>query len=392
MTPAARVAGAIDVLGQWQSADRPLDSVLTIWARRNRYAGSTDRRAIADLCYDALRRWRSAAWVAGLGEGPRASLIGCLRLDGADPHTVFTGERHAPSPLAPHECVPRALDEAPEAVAFDLQDWMLPEFAGVPRPALAMLRQRAPVDLRVNLLKTDREAARAALASEGVEAVPGPLSPTALRVTDGRRRLAASRALAEGLIEPMDAASQAIADYAAAAPGETVLDFCAGAGGKTLALAAAMGNRGRLLAHDVEEDRLARLGPRAERAGAEFEVLPPGAGRRAKAVADLTLVDAPCSGSGTWRRDPEAKWRLDPHRLAELIALQGQILAEAAHTVRLGGRLVYVTCSLFNRENAVRVDRFLAEHSDFAAEGRPLDLTPLDGGDGFFAARMRRLC
>lgn len=390
MTPSARVAAAIDVLERWRQSGSGLDRLLSAWGRDSRYAGAKDRRAVADLCYDALRRWRSAAWAAGLPEGARAALIGILRLDGVDPEELFTGERHAPSRLTSGERMPRSLADAPRAVRLDIPDWLQPELEGVPDRALLALRERAPVDLRVNLLKTDRNRALERLSVEGIEAVPGPLSPTCLRVAPGTRGVTGTEAFREGLVELQDAASQAVADFAGARPGETVLDFCAGGGGKSLAMAAAMGGHGRIAAHDAAPERLKQLPPRAERAGARVDMLPPDGWRELKGQADLTLVDAPCSGSGAWRRNPDAKWRLDPELLANLLATQAGILDDAALTVRPGGRLVYATCSLLPRENGFQVERFLARHAEFFREAAPLALSPLDGGDGFFAARLRR--
>ena len=390
MRSAARVAAAIDVLARWQAGDAGLDRILTTWGRENRYAGAKDRRAIADLAYDALRRWRSAAWVAGLAEAPRAALIGTCRLDGPPPETIFTGERHAPASLAPEERDFRSLDDAPRMVRLDLPDWLTAELDGVSDEALLRLRERAPVDLRVNLLKGGLGQARERLAAEGVEAAPGPLSPTCLRVAGASRPISTSHAYADGLVELQDAASQAVADHAAARPGEAVLDFCAGGGGKTLALAAAMRGTGRLVAHDIAPARLRQLRPRAERAGVQVELMPPGGFTAMAAQTDLTFVDAPCSGSGAWRRNPDAKWRLHPGRLDELVELQQRILQQAATTVRPGGRLVYSTCSLLPRENGAQIRRFLAAHPDFEAAGPPLVLTPLDGGDGFFSARLKR--
>lgn len=385
MTPAARVAAAIGVLEEWRGGGVPLDRVLASWGRSNRYAGSGDRRAIADLVYDACRCWRSAAWAAGMPEGPRAALIGLCRLDGLDPDSLFTGERHAPPRLGAEERSPRVLDEAPEAVHLDIADWMLPRLGHVPREALLLMRERAPLDLRVNTLRSTREDAIARLAEDGIAAVPAPLSPTAIRVTDGARRVAGSRAYADGVVEVMDAASQAVADLCNAQPGETVIDWCAGAGGKTLALAASMQNRGRLIAHDADPRRLAQLTPRARRAGALVEIAD-----GAMPLADVVLVDAPCSGSGTWRRNPETKWRLTEEDLAAFAARQQAILNAAAAHVRPDGRLVYATCSLFTEENGAVIASFLSERPEFAAAGAALTLTPCDGGDGFFSTVLIR--
>ncbi|HUF88126.1 MAG TPA: RsmB/NOP family class I SAM-dependent RNA methyltransferase [Thermohalobaculum sp.] len=401
MTPAARIQAAIDIVDRWRSAAQGLDQIVASWGRENRYAGSGDRRAIADLVYDAVRRLRSAAWVAGAEDtdhapaAGRAVLLGSLVLDGLDRTALaalFSGEGYAPAPLAAAETarLGRPLDAAPRPVRLDFPNWLAPHLAPLPDDALAPMRERAAVFLRVNLLRADREAAIAALAGEGIGAEPGPLAPACLRVLSGARHVAQSRALREGLVEVQDAASQAAADYARARPGETVLDYCAGAGGKTLALAAAMRGAGRMHAHDIAPQRLEHLVERARRAGVEVRLhgadeLQPLAGR-----CDLVFVDAPCSGSGTWRRQPDAKWRLSPQTLAAHTQSQDAILAAAAAAVRPGGRLVYATCSMLALENEHRMRRFLAAHPAFRPGRQPLRLTPIDGGDGFFACELVR--
>jgi 16S rRNA (cytosine967-C5)-methyltransferase len=397
VTPAARIQAAIGIIDRWNAGPEALDHVLARWGRENRYAGSADRRAIADLVYDAVRRLRSAAWTAGAPDdfSGRNVLIGSLLLDGLDRGALaalFSGAPHAPAPLTEAEAarLGRPLADAPRPVRLDFPDWLAPHLEAVPDAALARMRERAPVFLRVNLLRAGPEAALLALAGDGIAAEPGPLSPTCLRVVGGARLLARSRAFREGLVEPQDAASQAVVDYARPRPGETVLDYCAGAGGKTLALAAAMRGQGTLHAHDIDPARLARLAGRARRAGVSPILHPPGATAGLAGSCDLVLVDAPCSGAGTWARHPDAKWRLAPAALATHTARQDAILDAASRAVRPGGRLVYATCSLLAAENGDRVRAFLARQPEFRA-GRPaLALTPLDGGDGFFAAELLR--
>jgi 16S rRNA (cytosine967-C5)-methyltransferase len=272
----------------------------------------------------------------------------------------------------------------PDPVRLDYPDWLdgpLRDSLGTAfEPAMRALRHRAPVDLRVNALKADRETARAMLAGDGIAAEPLDLLPTALRAPTGAP-VARSRAYREGVVELQDAASQAAAAMATAGPGDTVLDFCAGGGGKTLALAAQMGGHGRLLAHDATPARMRDLPARAARAGATGESA--AAHTRAALVGrcDVVFVDAPCSGSGSWRRDPGGKWRLTPERLRALPALQADILREAARYCRPGGRLIYATCSMLQSE----------ADAGTAAMGRPpqeaLRLTPADGHDGFYCAR-----
>ena len=390
MTPGARVQAAIDVMDRWLQGDQRLDRLLHAWGRGARYAGSGDRRAVGDLCYGALRRMRSAQWVAGVAEtsSGRDLLCGALILDGQDPAALFTGAGHAPSPLTAQEQEGRDLETAPRGVRLDVPDWMVPLLDDIDGAVLDTMRGRAPVDLRVNLLKTDRQAAQRTLAEEGIETDPLEISGTALRITEGARKLRASRAYKDGLVELQDAASQAAADLADARPGETVLDLCAGAGGKTLALAASMGGSGRLLAHDLFPERMADLTERARRAGASVEVIGPDDLEGLSGTCDLVFIDAPCSGSGTWRRDPEAKWRLTSDRLDELQSIQTELLERAKPLVSPRGRLLYATCSLFPGENHKQVDRFVKLHRDWRLDG-VLHADPTTGGDGFFAARLK---
>ncbi len=388
VTPPARLAAAIEVLDAILRGDGPPERVLAEWGRAHRFAGSKDRAAIADRVYDGLRRRRSLAWRAGWAEGredARAVLIGAVAAEGGDPAALFDGSRHGPAPLtgAERAALAAAPPPPPDAVRLDLPDWLAPlmrDSLGADfEPAALALRERAPVDLRVNLLRGDRAAARAVLAAEGIDTAPGPHADTCLRAAPGAR-VAASEAYRSGLVELQDAASQAVADFAAARPGETVLDFCAGAGGKALALAAAMGGAGRVLAHDAAPGRMRDLPARAARAGARIETAPTAGLAALAGGCDLVFVDAPCSGSGAWRRDPAAKWRLDAARLGALGALQAGILAQAARCVRPGGRLAFATCSVLAVENAQ------APPGRRPEEARRLRLTPADGADGFFCA------
>lgn len=394
MTPAARLAAAAEILED-VLAGVPADRTLADWGRRNRYAGAKDRAAIADLVHEALRRRRSLLWAAGVPPAPDSGRALLLALAAErDALGLLTGEGHAPAPPSAAEAAALALARpAPEAVALDWPDWLMaearrslgPDLA----PVLAALRHRAPVDLRVNLLRTTRAEAAAALAAAGVPTEPLAAEPAALRVTQGARRLREAPPFRDGRVELQDLASQRVARFAGAAPGERVLDFCAGGGGKTLALAMHMGGRGELLAHDAAPHRMAELARRAARAGIRVTLLPPDRPGAPPLGADLVLVDAPCSGSGAWRRNPDAKWHLTPDRLAALRAQQAAILDRAAVHVRPGGRLVYATCSLLEAENGAQADAFLARQPAFRAEAR-LRLLPPGDGDGFFAFRARR--
>ncbi|MHA1529094.1 MAG: RsmB/NOP family class I SAM-dependent RNA methyltransferase [Alphaproteobacteria bacterium] len=397
MTPGARVQAAIQITDRWASGDEALDRVLTAWGRANRYAGSGDRRAVADLVYGTVRRLRSAAWAAGVASSPtgRDLVLGSLTLDGIGGEALarlFTGAGHAPAPLTGAETarLGRPLDAAPRPIRLDLPEWLSTQLDPIPDAALEPTRRRAPLFLRVNLLRGDRETAIAALAADRIVAEPGPLSPTCLKVISGAHTVARASAYRDGLVEIQDAASQAAADYARALPGDTVLDYCAGAGGKTLALAAAMAGQGQLHAHDIAPPRLEQLEERARRAGVRVTLHQPGRTGPLAGRCDLVLVDAPCSGSGAWRRNPDAKWRLTADHLAAYAETQDTILAAAAAAVRPGGRLVYVTCSLLGVENGERAVKFLATQANFRAGRAPLALTPLDGGDGFFAGEFHR--
>lgn len=383
MTPEARVAAAIDLIDLWLGG-ADAEQALTGWARRNRYAGAKDRAAIRDHVFEAIRCRRSFAALGGAETG-RGLMIGALRAAGRDPADVFTGQGYAPAPLTPGEGEARAMTEAerldcPDWLVAPLKDALAADFA----PVMKALRHRAPVFLRVNLARTDCAKAQAVLASEGIETAPHPLSPTALEVTEGARRVAQSRAYKAGLVELQDVASQAVVDLLPVERGMRVLDYCAGGGGKSLALAA----RGAVVsAHDSAPRRMADLPARAARAGVGIGRLAPGA---ARGNYDLVFADAPCSGSGAWRRAPQGKWALTPERLNELCRIQARILDEIVPLVAMGGGLAYATCSLLRNENQAQIAAFHARHSGWKTVAER-QFTPLDGGDGFFVAHLTRL-
>ncbi len=311
-------------------------------------------------------------------------------LSGADPETVFTGARHAPHPLTEAESRSRRLTDAPLAVRLDLPDWLVPSFDAYPDEVPLAFRDRAPLDLRVNLLKSDRAQAIVALFSDGVSAEPLALSDTALRVIDGARKVAQSAAYKDGLVEIQDAASQAVIDLIEPRPGETVLDLCAGAGGKTLAIAARMNGSGRFLAHDISPARMVELEPRADRAGVDVDHVATSALDDVKGTIDLVMVDAPCSGSGAWRRNPDAKWRLTQDDLDRLQAVQEALIDQAVDLCGPEGRIAYMTCSLLATENGDQIVGAQRRHPDWGAT-HMRQITPLDGGDGFFCALLARL-
>ncbi|EAQ03285.1 possible NOL1/NOP2/sun family protein [Pseudooceanicola batsensis HTCC2597] len=390
MTPEARIATAADLLDVILAGD-PAERALTDWARRNRYAGSRDRAAIRDHVYDALRCRRSFALLGG-GETGRGLMLGYLLSEGRDPRDVFTGQGYGPAPLTGAEAAAlaetpaEALRAAPRPVACDMPDWLWPQLetslGDRTETIAAILRRRAPVFLRVNLRKTDRAAARAALAAEEIVTRPHALAETALEVTDGARRVAMSRAYDEGLVELQDAASQAVAAALPLREGLSVLDYCAGGGGKTLAIAGRID--GTFTAHDADAGRMADLPERARRAGIAVTLTD-----RPRGPFDLVLCDVPCSGSGAWRRSPSGKWALSQETLDRLNATQLDILKRAAGLVAPGGTLAYVTCSLLRAENQERVAAFRATDPGWriAAERQFL---PDEGGDGFYLACLSR--
>ncbi len=429
MIPAARVAAAIEILEDIEARHRPAADALKDWGLSHRFAGSKDRAAIATLLFDALRRRASSAYVMG-DETPRAIMLGALRLAcGMSVEEIAglcTGQAHAPSPLLEAELARLSASDlagAPIHVAGDFPAWLEPSFLAVFGEAAVAetraLAARAPLDLRVNTLKATREKALASLSH--LQPQPTPLSPLGLRLPltpDGRgAALAAEPAYVKGLVEIQDEASQLAALLGAAKPGEQVLDLCAGAGGKTLALAAAMQNKGQIYASDADGRRLMPIYARLERAGARNVQVRPqrqGADQLAdlEGRCDLVVIDAPCTGTGTWRRNPDAKWRVRPGALEQRIADQDRTLEQAARFAKPGGRMLYVTCSVLREENEDRLAAFLAAHpefqsvpaqdmaaraelprlADFASRfGAGLRLTPLTSEtDGFFVAMLLR--
>ena len=384
MTPAARLSAAIEVLADVEARRRPAADALKDWGLAHRFAGSGDRAAIAGLLYDGLRRKASAAFVMGEAT-PRAVLIGMLllerKLDVAAIARLADGGRFAPPPLSDAERArldAASLDGAPPWVAGDYPEWLDPQFAqtfGDERAEeAAALASRAPLDLRVNTLKATREEAIEALAD--LSPAPARWSPHGLRIVlaaDARSpAVHAEPAFIKGLIEIQDEGSQLAALLADARPGQQVIDLCAGAGGKTLALAAAMDNKGQLYATDDDKRRLAPIHARLERADVRnVQVRTP---RGASDVladlaghADLVLIDAPCTGTGSWRRNPDAKWRVRPGALEQRAKDQAGLLDRAAVLVKPGGRIVYVTCSVLAAENGDQVRAFLARHPAFSA-------------------------
>ena len=386
MTPGARIQAAIELLDRIEAGDAA-EKALTSWGRRSRYAGSGDRAAVRDHVFQALRCYRSYACLGGAQTG-RGRMIGALRAAGLDPAEVFTGAGHAPAPLTDTEF---AAGTGPVgADAFDLNDWVLDEFrtslGGSAEAAAMALRTRAPVMVRVDLRRGTREDAIEFLAEDDISSATHPIATTALCITENARRLARSQAYLDGVIELQDGSGQAAMEAIDLDGAQSILDYCAGGGGKALALAAR--SDAQIYVHDVDPSRMQDIPVRAARAGVKITSLATSA-LPGKAPYDIVLCDAPCSGSGTWRRTPEAKWRLTRERLTALTQLQSQILPDAAALVAPGGQLVYATCSLLSAENEDRVDAFLNAVPGWKlVETRRFDVT--DGGDGFFMAQMAR--
>lgn len=421
MTPAARLQAAIEILDGLNATAIPADRFIRDWFRTRRYAGSKDRAAVAERVFSVLRHRASLAWRMK-SETSRSLVLGSLVADGtalAEIDALFRGEGYGPQPLSGDERAALASepqDMPPLSVRCEFPAFLESELArgfGVDlRDEMQAMLARAPVDLRVNALKATRDDVLAILRGDGFDAAPAPYAPFGIRIPtrEGLAQLRRHGAFERGLFEFQDEAAQIAAALCAAKPGETILDLAAGAGGKALALAADMRNRGRIVACDIDAGRLMQIAPRAARAGVTIIQTHPADIAPPDGSFDAVFVDAPCSGSGTWRRQPEQKWRLTPSRLAELTALQDRLLAQAASCLRRGGRLIYATCSVLPCENDDRIAQFLSGNSGFAVQsasacwraigqdsappgmGEFFRATPhKTGTDGFFAAILQRM-
>jgi 16S rRNA (cytosine967-C5)-methyltransferase len=391
MTPAARLQAAIEILDQVIESVRedgpPADSLVTRYFKTRRYAGSKDRRAVRELVFRAIR---------AVAERPGNGRAAVLALAQVDTELVeLFGEPRGPEPIVSGEAI---------AEQGAVPGWLSSELSPLVDPAeWPALLERAPVDLRVNTARARRDD----LISVFQSAVPTPLSPWGIRLPPDSR-VDDHPAFANGLVEVQDEGSQLIALACKPESDQHIIDLCAGAGGKSLALAAAA-PAAVILATDSNRSRLSNLSPRAERAGARIETRlldPPNEVEQLsdwRAKADVVLVDAPCSGSGTWRRNPEGRWRLTPVRLGRLISLQKQLLDIASELVRPGGAIVYAVCSLLSREGAGQIQDFLSRRSSWSVEETPIAAGRLDGAgrlltpghdatDGFFVARLVRPC
>jgi len=428
MTPAARVAASIELLEAIEEAGRkPADAVANAFFRDRRFIGSGDRRTVSDRVWGVLRARRKLGWwleFAGGEASARLLVAASLLLEGWDLAGVeqsFSGGKFGAAKLVdPEIAVLRRVEgrsmlhpAMPEFVRLELPEFVVPllreKFGPKLDAEVAAMNAEAPLDLRVNTLKSNLADAIRLLGAEGIEAAPMKFSPFGLRVK-GRRPVTSSKPFQDGAIEIQDEGSQLVAILVAAKPGMRVVDWCAGAAGKTLALAALMENKGQIVACDVSAPRLEGAVKRLRRAGAfnvERHLTEPGdkwAKRRAGSF-DRVLVDAPCTGTGTWRRNPDGRLRLSETDVLELVPKQAAILEDASRLVKPGGRLIYATCSLLPAENEHQIDAFLAHHPDFAllpldqvwpdaavpCAGPYLSLTPrIHDTDGFFGAVMER--
>jgi 16S rRNA (cytosine967-C5)-methyltransferase len=406
MTPAARLAAAIDVLAAIESERRPAADALKAWGLTHRFAGSGDRAAIAGLVYDALRRRASSAFIMG-ADTPRAILLGMLKRErGLDTEAIARladGSHYGPEPLSNeerHRLDSADIENAPPHVAGDYPEWLDAHLArafGDARVEEAeALASRAPLDLRTNTLKGDRDALANMLSDLTSE--PTRWSPWGLRIrisADAKSpAIHAEPAFVKGLVEVQDEGSQVAALLSAAKPGEQVVDLCAGAGGKTLAMAAMMQNKGQIFATDDDKRRLAPIHDRLKRSGARNVQV-----RTPKSVGgeiddlngrmDLVLIDAPCTGTGAWRRNPDAKWRMRPGALEQRQKEQAEILDRAVALLKPGGRIAYITCSVLDEENGGQVRQFLARHPGFSAQ-RPAEIAHALGERAFMFGKAAR--
>ncbi len=417
MTPAARAQAAIEILAALQNTAQPVDRFLRDWFRARRYAGSGDRNAVAERIYDIFRHRASYAWRMG-SDQPRALVIASLLRENAQVAELFNGSRYAPAPLDETEI--KVLGTPPQespplSVLGEFPDWLEPELTrslgSEVLPELQAMLSRAPIDLRANRLKCTRDQLCSELGELGFEAQATAFAPDGIRLDSraGLNALQKTELFKNGAFEFQDEGSQMLAHLVEAKPGQRILDIAAGAGGKTLALAAGMQNRGVIDAFDAQPERMKPLAERTLRAGTTI------IRELTDAVSladdyDAVLIDAPCSGSGAWRRNPDAKWRLTVHTLTKLRRIQAEILDSAAAHVRAGGRLIYATCSLLRSENEDAVAAFLSRNRAFqhiAMESvwnrifsnkippdssHDFHASPFKTGtDGFFASMMLRV-
>lgn len=422
MKAASRIQAAIDILDKMIDSRIPMDNTIRDYMVNRRYIGSKDRKAVVEHVYRIIRHYAKLNWLlqqAGVLPTPRNFVIADLSWHGQDMTNLFVEDKHAPAPLTDDEknWAKKLISFGPMPLTVQVEcpDWAIERlqkvFGDDFEKELHGMIEAAPLDLRVNTIKGSREKAKAMLAAQDVQTEITPYSPFGLRV-DGKAYMSVTKAFSKGLVEIQDEGSQLIALACEVKPGMRVLDYCAGAGGKTLGLAAMMENKGNIVAMDIEERRLEKGRKRYSKAGVhniELRCIAEEKNRkwlrRQKETMDVVLVDAPCSSSGTWRRNPDLRWKQYGPPLEEIIGMQADILERVADKVKSGGRLVYATCSLFEEENEAQVEKFLKNHleysvlplqdnwphGDFPCAGPYLRLTPAQHNtDGFFTAVLIR--
>lgn len=385
MTPAARIAAAITVLDKIIDGD-PAEKALSNWARGNRYAGSKDRAAVRDHVFDGLRN--KSSWAAlGRGTDGRAIMLGGCFAQDIDPADVFTGQGYWPAELTSDETVAGDLAEHPAYVTANLQSWVYDLLADDADSIGASMQSRAPITLRVNATKSTLDQAQSALKDADIETVINDTAPFALDVVSNPRRVQQSESYLNGHVELQDAGSQAMVAALDIPAGVKVLDLCAGGGGKSLAIAAT--HKGPIFAHDISAKRMQDIDPRAARADADIHVLEDGH-LDAHAPYDYILIDAPCSGSGAWRRAPAGKWSLTPERLDALNDIQLDLIKQAARLLSNGGIIAYGTCSVFDQENQYIIDQFQTDNKSWTSTFSKK--WPITGQhDGFFLAKITKV-
>lgn len=403
MQDTGRIQSAIEILEAVFAFEQPADNTVNVYFRTHRYIGSKDRRFITDIIWQVLRHYGRLKKVCGASLTARTAVMVMLAFQNKAVEELYCGEKYAPAPLTKEEKA--VLNNLPPELPAEMEecpDWLKGRLA---EREIAAMTAEAPLDLRVNTLKAARDDVLKTLKAAGLEAEKTPLSPIGIRLT-GRPNIAALDVFQEGLVEIQDEGSQLVSLLTQAAPGEQVIDWCAGAGGKTLALSAMMQAQGMLHAVDMNAKRLRDLPDRACRAQAANVIILNGY-KSLKPEYDLVLVDAPCTGTGTWRRSPDARWRTTAEQSAEVVKTQAEILDKACSYVKKGGRLFYITCSLDRAENEDQVEAFLKRHPDFQAQnltpvffnitgqalgkGPSVQLLPSEHGtDGFFAASFVR--
>lgn len=401
MKQSGRIRAAIELLDEIFAFRQPADNTVNVYFRTRRYIGGGDRREISALVWYVLRRYGRLRRVVGKDPTGREAALAALHYQGAAVETLFDGEKYSPAPLtaAEREMLEKLPADLPDAGA-ECPDWLRGRIDDADIRAMV---DEAPLDLRVNTLKTTREEVLKQLAQAGIEAEKTPCSPVGVRV-NGRVNVTALPVYTDGMVEIQDEGSQIVSLLTQAAAGQVVIDWCAGGGGKTLALSAMMDAKGTLYAADANVKRLRDLPERAGRAGANNVILLNDYNNLK--MYDLVLIDAPCTGTGTWRRSADARWRMSPEQSAQIIKTQREILDKACSRVKKGGRLFYITCSLDRAENEDQTADFLKRHPDFSVEnlspvlerltGRwspdaTVRLSPaVFGTDGFFAASFIR--